>query len=542
MVAATASILGRNFARPEPTHIRQTAQLRITKKSLALRGERVIYMTNPSFMKTSSIPLDFPPPTPLNDITGLESFLSGKRYKAFGIEYKHLKPLNGGDLYLTGFGAAVLRCLLPENWYEKGYFHRKGTRLLGTSSVYKVTTRPVFGRTIDIVIKFCRIGEDVNPLLTPRSKFITDDDFASARWNGPFEEFGKLMELRRGVFGPKTRFLTQRPLGIFVPDEVCLDWQLGRSAHSFRIGQSVMDKDPTLTDEHDPVELDISRQYIMIYSWVKGLGLDDLLKQGYLSKETCDAITEKAYFEDMIPNGFKVLDTKHAHIILRIDSKGNLVTRNGRYPYALIDYELLRRTDEHERYYGLSRRRQYWRHVYERFDKSHLKTIPSELKSMTICGIPYVFGTTPNGGKLWVVGHNHRLFDYFLPEKWRSRDRIRLSAKNEVYHSVTPDNIHLVYKRSRVGILPDCNPLEEDKSPAVRHGYNSPFEEVSISEDLMKHGIGATHPRAIYRTGQRSTMVRFDLDPRRYEAAAHLITPEEKPENVLSDHHDYYVL
>ena len=478
----------------------------------------------------------------LNDLTGLESLLTEKKYKAFGIEYKHLKPPDGGDLYLTDFGAAVLRCLLPENWYENEYFFHKGTRLLGTSAVYKVATKPVFGRTIDIVIKFCRIGEDVNPLLTTRSKFISDDDFASARWNGPFEEFGKLMELRKGVFGRKARFLTQHPLGIFVPPEVCLDWELGRSLDSFRIGQSVMDKDTTLTDDHDPVELDISRQYIMIYSWVKGLGLDDLLRQGYLSKETCDVITEKAYFEDMIPNGFKVLDTKHAHIILRIDRKGELVRRHGQYPYALIDYELLRRTDEHERYFGLSRRRQYWRHVYERFDETHLKTMPSELKCMSVCDIPYIFGVTPNGGKLWVVGTNHKLFDYFLPEKWRGSDRIRLSSKNEVYHSLTPDNVHLVYKRSRVGILPESNPLEELNSPIVEHGYNSPFEEVFIAEHLRKNGICATHPRAIYRTGQRSAMVRFDLDPRRYEAVRHLLTPEEKPESILSDQHDYYVL
>ena len=481
-------------------------------------------------------------PTALHDLTGLESLITGKKYKAFGIEYKHLKPPNGGDLYLTDFGAGVLRCLLPENWYDKDYFCRQGTRLLGTSSVFKVTTKPVFGRTIDIVVKFCRIGEDVNPLLTSRSQFISDDDFASARWNGPFEEFGKLMKLRKGVFGPKKRFLTQRPLGIFVPAQVCHDWQLGRSPDSFRISQSLMDKDATLTEDHDPVELDISRQYIMIYSWVKGLGLDDLLKHGHLTKEACDAITEKAYFQDMIPNGFKVLDTKPAHIILRIDKDGALVTRNGQYPYALIDYELLRRTDEHERYYGLTRRRQYWRHVYERFDESNIRTMPSSLKSLTVCGIPYIFGATPNGGKLWVAGKNHKLFDYFLPENWRTRDRIRLSSRNEAYHSVTPDNIHLVYKRSRIGILPESNPLDVTVSPIVEHGYNSPFEEVAIAERLRENGISATHPRAIYRTGQRSTLVRFNLDPRRYEATRNLLTPEDPPEKILSDQHDYYVL
>lgn len=481
-------------------------------------------------------------PTPQRDAAGLESFLTEKKYKAFGIEYKHLKPPTGGDLYLTDFGAAQFRCLLPENWYENEYFFRKGTKLFGTSAVYRVTTKPVLGKTLDIVVKFCRIGEDVNPLLTSRSKFISDDDFANARWNGPFEEFGKLVELRKGVFGPKKRFLTQRPLGIFVPAQVCQDWELGRSPDHFRISKAMMDKDTTLTEEHDPVELDISRQYIMIYSWVKGIGLDDLLKQGMLSKETCDYLTEKAYFEDMIPNGFKVLDTKHAHIILRVDKKGELVRKNGHYPYALIDYELLRRTVEHERCYSFSMRRQYWRHVYERLDDANISTMPSELKSLKVNGISYVFGTTPNGGKLWVVGNNHKLFDYFLPEKWRSRDRIRLSSKNEVYHSVTPDNIHLVYKRSRVGILPKINPLDEVESPIARHGYNSPFEEVFIAEYLRENGISATHPRAIYRTGQRSTMVRFNLDARRYDAAAHLLTPEEKPEKVLSDQHDYYVL
>jgi len=37
-------------------------------------------------------------------------------------------------------------------------------------------------------------------------------------------------------------------------------------------------------------------------------------------------------------------------------------------------------------------------------------------------------------------------------------------------------------------------------------------------------------------------MVRFNLDPRRYEAAQDWLTPENPPEQILSDHHDYYVL
>jgi len=37
-------------------------------------------------------------------------------------------------------------------------------------------------------------------------------------------------------------------------------------------------------------------------------------------------------------------------------------------------------------------------------------------------------------------------------------------------------------------------------------------------------------------------MTRFNHDPRRYDAAALLLTPEQPAEQILSDQHDYYVL
>jgi hypothetical protein len=480
--------------------------------------------------------------SPLSGASLEGAVISNKRYKAFGIEYTHLKTRDGGDLYLTDYGVRMMARLLPQRWYENSYYAKTGTRLPGTSAVYRVPTRPVNGKSIHIVVKFCRIGRDVNPLLVSRSSFITDDDYHSARWNGPFEEFGNLMELRRGVFGERRRFLTQLPLGVFVPPEICEEWQLGRSSDSFRISQVLMKKDSTLGDDDDPVELDISRQYILLYSWVKGVGLDELQRHGMLSGEECESLTRRVYFQDLIPNGFKVLDTKPAHIILRTNANGRLIRKKGEYAYALIDYELLRRTAEHERVYGFSRRRQYWCYIYERYVPVSAEGMPEGLKSMTIDEVPYVFGPTPNGGKLWVLGHNHRLFDFFLPERWRSRDRIRLSSSNEVYHSVTPDNVHLVYKRSRVGVMPHSNPLQEGVSPAVEAGYNSPFEEVHIAEYLRHNGVNTTHPRAVYRTGQKSIMAKYILDDRRYRQYLGMTTPEETPEKVLSDQHDYYVL
>lgn len=470
-----------------------------------------------------------------------EPLVTNAKYKSFGIEYKHFKTADGGDLYLTPYGAPFLKCLLPQNWYDQFYYSRHGQRLPGTSAVYKVRTRTVQDKSIDIVIKFCRIGRDVTPLLTSRSKFISETEFGNARWNGPFEEFGKLMELRKGVFGIKKRFLTQRPLAIFTPPERCEDWQLGRNSDSFRISQRLMENDTTLGEDSDPVKLDISRQYIMIFSWVKGIGLDALMNRGMLSEARCNEITERVYFNDMIPSGFKVLDTKPAHVIVRPGDVGALQKGTDCF-YALIDYELLRRTPEHEQSYGVSRRTQYWRHIYERFDQNSLAGMPDQLKSVCVNGVPYTFGSTPNGGKLWVIGYNYRLFDYFLPEKWRSRDRIRLSSRNEVYHSVTPDNLHLVYKRSRVGILPETNPLDDQPSAIADYGYNSPFEEVAIAEYLRVNGLSITSPRAIYRTGQKSTSRKFILDDRRYLAAKNLTTPENPGEPMLSDRHDYYTL
>ena len=40
-------------------------------------------------------------PESLRNMAGLESFLTEKKYKAFGIDYLHLKLPNSGDLYLT---------------------------------------------------------------------------------------------------------------------------------------------------------------------------------------------------------------------------------------------------------------------------------------------------------------------------------------------------------------------------------------------------------------------------------------------------------
>jgi hypothetical protein len=103
--------------------------------------------------------------------------------KLQGIHYAHLKTGDGGDLYVTKYGLPFLENLKPENWYEREWFRHNRERLNGTSTVYKVPTRPVGGRTIDLVVKWSRVGQDV-PLET---KVL--DDILSAEFNSPFEEF-----------------------------------------------------------------------------------------------------------------------------------------------------------------------------------------------------------------------------------------------------------------------------------------------------------------------------------------------------------------
>src|ERR1051325_5140594 len=113
-----------------------------------------------------------------------------------GVDYFHLKTRDGGDLYLTRFGLPFWRQLQPENWYAADWFEAKRERLIGTSTVYKVPTRAVDGKSLQLVAKWSRVGEVV-PLDT-----LTVNKFIHAEFNSPFEEFSLLKELRKGDVGP----------------------------------------------------------------------------------------------------------------------------------------------------------------------------------------------------------------------------------------------------------------------------------------------------------------------------------------------------
>ena len=151
------------------------------------------------------------------------------RISLLGVDYFHMKTSDGGDFYLTRFGAPFWRHLLPENWHARDWFEAKGERLEGTSMVYKVPTRMVNDTALNLVVKWSRVGEVV-PMDT-----LTINKFIHAEFNSPFEEFSVLTELRKGESGPAgIRIHTQRPLAIYVPSQRLQLCATGRCASTRR--------------------------------------------------------------------------------------------------------------------------------------------------------------------------------------------------------------------------------------------------------------------------------------------------------------------
>jgi hypothetical protein len=107
-----------------------------------------------------------------------------------GVDYTHVKLENGDDLYLTRFGRPFAGMLRPDNWFERDWFERNREKLDGSGTVYRVRTRPVNGRSKDLVVKWCRVGEEV-PLDT-----FTLSKFVEADFNSPYEESALVMEMR----------------------------------------------------------------------------------------------------------------------------------------------------------------------------------------------------------------------------------------------------------------------------------------------------------------------------------------------------------
>lgn len=465
----------------------------------------------------------------------------GRLLRAFGVEYAHLRPPEGGDLYVTPWGWPWVDRLLPGCWHADRGYRTRGERLrTATGRVYRFPTHGPGTPPLDLVVKFSRVAQDV-PLIVGTS-FPDDVDpeaIAGARFNSPMEEFGLVAELRRGVAGfPGTRVLTQRPLAIYVPPEEFQLWELGRTASDFDSHRRRLDRDQD--DRAKAVELDIRRVYVLLYNWIKGSDAQECHAAGALRREEFLGLAPRVHRE-LADRGFRVLDNKPRHFILRRSSRdGRLLRdRDGRLVYGLVDYELLQRTPEHQRAYRERRRRRYWA-----FTRTGIRgdAETPDAGRMRVFGVDYRYGHAPDGGRLWVVGGDAGLTDYFMPERWRRTTRVKLSVVNEVYRTRSRDNVHLVYRRSRVGIRPRLDPLLGRGLAIREHGYNSPFEEVAIAEHLRDMGIATTVPRAVFRTAHRSTTARYLRDDSRFQDHREVVTPPPESDPVLTPDRDYYTL
>jgi len=447
-----------------------------------------------------------------------------------GVSYMHLPTRDGGDLYLTRYGQPFWKHLLPRNWYTKEWFEAKRQRLVGTSLVYRVPTRRIRGLKLDLVVKWSRVGEEV-PLDT-----MTIAKFINAEFNSPFEEFSLVMELRAGGFGaPHLYVKTQKPLAIFVPSERLQLWQTGRSES--RIAAKLA--------RHPGVELDILRQYVVLYHWVRGLDVTELATGCGLTPESRTELFQRATeraTRELELKGYFVADMKPAHVIVRQMPGGELLRRkDGELFYALVDYELLERTPEHERAVRSVHRKHYLAHMARRFEVTTDKPLPPHLRATNVLGVDYIFGHAEStGGLLWVVGHDPDLFNYFLPERWRRTPKVLLSRANQVFRTRTKDNINLVWRVSRVGDRPRRTGSAAHAHAIREHGFNSPFEEFALALELTRAGVSTIYPRAIYMTGHKANVPRVIADRRRFDQLADLRTPDGAP--AMSQSHEYITI
>jgi hypothetical protein len=459
-----------------------------------------------------------------------------------GVVYEHIETKDGGDLYLTRYAQRYEKHLAIENWFEKRWFNKHKIHLEGTGSVYKVPTKAVDGVSIDFVVKNCRVGEDV-PLDTH-----TLEEFCNAEFNSPWEEFSLVEEMREGPYGPKNLTInTQLPLAIYVPPEKMQLWQSGRSRTKINKIHAC----------HPGIDLDILKQYKLVYRWIEGRSLPELFEFIAISNDerTKHLIDlDKIVVLEMAKKGYLVADTKPEHIIISADKvetfikigshrKEELINKQLSYlydlintgEYSVVDYELLLRTPDHEEEVKATRRHSYLDHQVNRYTPT---AVPAHLNREEILGVPYIFGNTEStGGHLWVVGNNSNLFDYFLPERWRKTQSVRLPGSREIYYTITKDNIRLAWETSCVGEMPYKK--DSDYDPLIRkYGINSPFEEFAIAHDLTGMGILCAYVRAIYMTG--SCKIEKSRDMRRYASHKHMLNPDGSP--VLMKDRNYITI
>lgn len=446
----------------------------------------------------------------LNDNGIGEEITIGEYVTILQVPYIHIGFTNNDDLYLTSFGAECIGNIIPAK-YTGERFQRFSRRLKGSSCVYQVQTEGTRGRRLDVVLKWNRMAQDV-----PGSTGLIGEQ---REFNSPFEEFQLALELKKSAENSVFGFEVQEPLAIYVPSSKAAVSEYGRA-------RWIMER---IIRSHDNIQIDMERGYAVIYDWLEGIDAVMARDNGLLSDANIGDLTLLAEHEMQVL-GFQVSDRKPNHIIVKVNGDHSLFRNdNNQVAYGVVDYELLHHTPETERTYVTVRRKEYLARQVTRFTVKG-SAFPPNLFPVTIMGVDYVYGRTESsGGAAWVVGRDPSLFDYFLPERWRRTPKTQISESQAMYHTVTKDNINLVWVYSNVGVAPNMDPYYEAEEKMLKHGYNSPFEEFALALELSRKNIPTTYPRAIYMTGHETNISKDISDNSRFISHAGILTPDGSP-------------
>lgn len=272
-----------------------------------------------------------------------------RRARVFGVDYALCPQPDGGELYLSRTAWHWHDYVHPELWWDREETAVRGERLSGsTGTVYRARSAPTERLARDLVIKFSRVAQDV-PLFIPDEflESLPKEAVATARFLSPFAEFGLLTEMRDSVMnhGPH-RLRTKVPLAIFSPPEKYPLWQTGRHTDIFRSHLRAMGNDQ-FENGLTSVTLDIERDYLAIYEWIDGIDAEEACQRGFLDEEQVHDLTHATNLA-MARLGYRVLDNKPRHVIVRPKPDGTLATRHGQTLHALIDFELLQRIEDDE--------------------------------------------------------------------------------------------------------------------------------------------------------------------------------------------------
>ena len=267
-----------------------------------------------------------------------------RRARVFGVDYALSPQPDGGELYISRTAWHWSGYLQPDRWWDRENLSVRGERLGGsTGTVSRTRSTPHGLPPRDLVVKFSRIAQDV-PLFIP-DEFLDSlprGAVADARFLSPFAEFGLIDQLRHNILnhGPH-RLRTKFPLAVYSPPEKYPLWQTGRHVDIFRTHQEAMAEDQ-FENGLTQITLDPERDYIEIFAWIDGIDAEEASHRGLLDEELLVLLTRSSNHA-LSRLGYRVLDNKPRHLIVRPRSDGTLLHRHGRIVYTMIDFELLQR-------------------------------------------------------------------------------------------------------------------------------------------------------------------------------------------------------